>query len=153
MLTSLNCDNLISNYYRKQLPLMNCLLKYYWHHFWPMIFWFESSLKEKPNGTKFFSIGLPILILLIIVYLKLWRHNKDSLIEKTYKKGVFGILISNFWLIFSKIPVNVRYYYTKIFLGYFFLTEGELIISGKNTSLLYYWLLVMTLQFQVKNAL
>ena len=33
--------------------------------------------------------------------------------EKTYKKWVFGILNSNLASILSKIPVSVRYYYTK----------------------------------------
>ena len=61
------------------------------------------------------------------------RHNKDPLIEKTYKKVVFGILISNLSFISSKIPVNVRYYYTKNVSRIFFIkTKGEWIISGKK---------------------
>ena len=40
-------------------------LKCYWHHFWPIniLALFESYLKRKLNGTKFITIGQPILIL------------------------------------------------------------------------------------------
>ena len=108
-------------------------LKCYCHHFLPIniLVLFERYLKRKLDSTKFISIGQPILILLSILYLKLWRHTKDPLIEKTYKKGVFAILISNFSLISSKIPVNVRYYYTKnVSRIYFFKRKGNWLFLG-----------------------